>query len=679
MSLPGRKCIAAIGLAFFSFLFGSSVLAFVDGTKTAATVKDDCPGECQDAGGGTCKAGFNKVVTSNPNGFKCESPLVCCKGSGVAGAVSCSDGQSEPKKGLGSMPCGVGQCFEGGQHTYADCMTEADCGNNHGIIDANNQNQAGCPGALKCCRIQKNACNPPGAKPEPNTLRRCTTLAQCKAEGAKVLNNNVAADGTVPDGQMGCGKEYPVCCELQDSATAAMNNIGEPVHGIGGTTGNAASGFSGVKRPRKYQNINSFCFTELECSQKSYPGAWVSGNGCPSKGNIAQGYCKAPEPEYKLQYPIGNVSTINGLRNFISLIFNYGMGLILIVSALFFVYGGLRYIFSAVADDVQVAKTLMVDSAVGLALGLGAYAILANVNFNTLSLRGFDVYMINTLSFYDTLYCNDVKPAPGKSEAMFQDAGTPVAPYDLNISKGYTIKLADTKCGQEYFIEGGDSLSVCAGTDCGGKGVCLNCAAGSNSCQTSSSKEHRCDNSNIGGNVIINGSWADKYMQAYFYCIDSNGIISMDQVGKDDMVDTEIKKGAVSGKVSDYGISLDFGKIEGIAKGCSGKSGILLEHHMDATFLGSNALGKHYYYYINKACSMTINTQEFFDLDIHRGGNWSANSAMATLKTVNAAQYNWLIDYSWTMEEVMKMKTAPVRCDLSLSFPSNWDTLMHAN
>jgi hypothetical protein len=591
--------------------------------------------------------------------LKCnQAGQICCKGMAQveSGGKVCEPGQNTPKQGFGAR-CGANQCRPEGHLWFSDCMSEANCASNRGTTDGGNE--AGCVDGLKCCRMKKNRCH--DEIKDPKKIYLCTGETECTSKG-----------GTPKEKGAGCNVSgsYPQCCEFIDDLESPMPSAGEPLIGLGGSGVGSGRAAPGNRIPRKYRDINAFCFTELECAKESAPENWVKGQGCANKGNTPQGFCKAPAPEYQLQYPLAGVTTISGLKNFIGLIFNYGMGLLLIVSAMFFVYGGLRYLFSAVANDVQVAKTVMTDSLAGLVLGLAAYAILANVNFNTINLRSFDVYMINKLSFYDTIYCKDMKPSAGSAEMKFQDAGTPFAPLNLDITKGYTLSAKQTLCGKEYFIDGGDSLSVCTGSGCGNegaeKGLCLNCASNPVNCRTSSEKEHACFDSHIGGNIIMAGyeratlDAGNRKMQAFVFCVNGTER-TFSQVGDFDIKDKVVSKGIVSGLVSSYAIKFDMGKIKEFKNTCKGKSGLILEHHI------TTGLNGWWYYYVTKSCKFDYNSSELFNFTIASyvtiGGAFDAMSEDIR---------QGIFSDAWTLDEALNADGKPILCNVSMAIPKSF-------
>lgn len=515
---------------------------------------------------------FVSEVSAIPPGAVPPSAL---PGSGSGGttyaSVGCNPGYAYPKAspGLGNGPCATDLCMPNGHLNVAVCVPETVCAGMRGspIKDSSGKLQGwGCDDTkYVCCVAKKNRCN--DSSTEMNKVYVCATESQC----------TTGAGGTIySGGPSGCNDKgaYPVCCELKDSVTDPQPSVGEPFIPLpAGTTG--AGGGYDVKR-RKFVDINAFCHTQEECSKVAGVGNWVSGQGCPKKGNTVQGYCMSPDPDYELQYPIGGVTTINGLKNFIGLIFNYGMGAIIIAAALLFMYGGFRYMFSAVANDIQTAKTIMVDSLAGLALGLGAYAILANINVNTTILRSYKVPMINRIAFINVLYCKDVNPLEGKSEVLFQDAGPPNNPINYDVKKGFTKKVKETECGREYFMDGGDSLSVCRGTQCPKpEETCMSCISGPAvpGCNSTSQHEYKCvDGSKLQIVGKVNATVTPEDVSARLYCVKEQSgkyiIKDSDDISGDAPIKTTVSSaGASSGYIGGYLINdikeadvLDFDK-----------------------------------------------------------------------------------------------------------------------
>ncbi|MBU1033209.1 pilin, partial [Patescibacteria group bacterium] len=202
------------------------------------------------------------------------------------------------------------------------------------------------------------------------------------------------------------------------------------------------------------------CFTQEECATPEYGGsadAFRPGLGC-TKG---QGKCVAPEPIINLSMPIGGVSTVQGFREFVAVIFKYIMGIVATAAAVMFVWGGFRYIFGSAAGGIERAKEIMIDATVGLIIALGAVTILQTINPATLKLNALEVFMINRTKFLASEYCADVK---SEKPIMFAEAGSRPNYTDVNTAK-YEVNQNDARCNQEYYAQGfGEGL--CWGRKC---------------------------------------------------------------------------------------------------------------------------------------------------------------------------------------------------------------------
>ncbi len=506
---------------------------------------------------------------------------------------SCAPGESytKPSPGIGPMPCGANQCRRDGHLYFTACVTQSECGQMRGTTDGGNK--AGCVDQngveLFCCRVQKNRCN--SASTDPNKLFLCTKDAeQCSSGG-----------GTVFGPGYGCGTDFGICCSFPDSPTKAMKIYGENLlpgsvqqrqsGGASASAGSGADAGGSSRAKRAYEDIDAFCFTRKECS--TVEGKFESGKGCPFKGDQEQGYCVAGDPEYKLQNPIFGVSSISGLPNMIGLVFNGAIGILIIVSAIFFIWGAFEYMLSSVVSSIEKSKETMVDSLVGLALGLGAYALLANINPNLLTLSVPKIYVINRISFYHIVYCEDLV----NQNAKLMDAGTPDAPlsYSSQLPKGFTTTIAESKCGREYFIEGGDSMAVCMGKNCPSGGLCINCSNSlSKDCKSQSSIEHGCTDCAFGGNVINNAVFKPKKAFLYLLCSAGDKYL-VEEVAEVNIDPVESQGGFVTNiciKKGDFKINES--KINEFEKKCKGASGSVLGMQMvvyvDAEFSGANAM-----------------------------------------------------------------------------------------
>jgi hypothetical protein len=339
-------------------------------------------------------------------------------------------------------------------------------------------------------------------------------------------------------------------------------------------------------RGRPHVDIDNFCHTRKECSDASGDAKnFKPGFNCPNKGDQSQGYCLAPEPEYELQMPFFGVTKIGGLRNLIAIVFNTGIGILIILSALFFVWGAFKYLLSSTVRSIERTKQIMVDSLMGLALGLGAFALLSNINPNTLVFQELKIYSINRMAFFKVIYCKDLESKP-----KLADAGTPLdfIDYQVAFKKGFDIQPKDAKCGREYYIEGGDSTGVCTGAACEtNKERCLPC--------TLNVKGQKCDKDEKAarygcadiskfqffGEIALGGEYKADEIFVTAYCItQENGqtVISNDDVSDDTNIGTVASlTGSTnsSGSIGSYFIdSIDPDDIKEFDEDCKDDKGV---------------------------------------------------------------------------------------------------------
>lgn len=238
---------------------------------------------------------------------------------------------------------------------------------------------------------------------------------------------------------------------------------------------------SGEPGAAELQQKSAMCFTSEECAKPEYgksTAAFRAGQGCPS----GQGRCVAPEPELTLSFPIGGIKTVQGLRNFIALIFNYLMTIAATAAAVMFVYGGFRYIVGSATENVSRAKEIMLDAAIGLLLTLGAFTILQTVNPATLTLNRLEVFMVNRQRLLSSDMCGDLKLSgsdnkpTGSDKLLFAEAGQ--APNYTDVNKAtFEIEQGETECGAEYYVQGFDAKR-CFGVKCKNGGACVSCKGG---------------------------------------------------------------------------------------------------------------------------------------------------------------------------------------------------------
>jgi hypothetical protein len=96
----------------------------------------------------------------------------------------------------------------------------------------------------------------------------------------------------------------------------------------------------------------------------------------------AQCEAQTAHPIFPIQLgtPIGGVSQVNGLAEYINVAYRYLVSVVLVVAIVMTVYGGFRYLFGASAGSVGAGKEIIRDALIGMLIVLGAYTLLATIN-----------------------------------------------------------------------------------------------------------------------------------------------------------------------------------------------------------------------------------------------------------------------------------------------------------
>ncbi len=168
------------------------------------------------------------------------------------------------------------------------------------------------------------------------------------------------------------------------------------------------------------EDAKTQCIQSSECAQKfpSKPVCMLVGAGSmspekPASVNPQQAASPKEDNSRKLVVPKLNVKipglvfatespvvkcegtlkciSIPFLAQYIAAFFKILLGIGLVATALMIIYGGFLYVLGSTGLQVSDAKKKIVDALVGLAILIGAYLILMNINPQTISLKGIQI------------------------------------------------------------------------------------------------------------------------------------------------------------------------------------------------------------------------------------------------------------------------------------------------
>lgn len=89
----------------------------------------------------------------------------------------------------------------------------------------------------------------------------------------------------------------------------------------------------------------------------------------------------------RLGVPVGGLTEVMGLGDYINVFYRYLAGVSLVVAIVMVVYGGFRYLLGATTGDIARGKEIIRDALLGMVLVLGAYGILNTINPATVNLE----------------------------------------------------------------------------------------------------------------------------------------------------------------------------------------------------------------------------------------------------------------------------------------------------
>lgn len=164
------------------------------------------------------------------------------------------------------------------------------------------------------------------------------------------------------------------------------------------------------------QPTNPVCWPQAECEAVCKTGnCWT---GQADECAPGRGYCLADRTDVELGVNIAGVGRVSDFGSYIALLYNYLIGVIVIVAVVMMMYGGFRWITAGGSPErISEAKKTIASAIIGLMLGLFSYTILNIINPATLELELPRIKRIRPIYFeVDKMRCEDYE-TPAECEA----------------------------------------------------------------------------------------------------------------------------------------------------------------------------------------------------------------------------------------------------------------------
>lgn len=318
----------------------------------------------------------------------------------------------------------------------------------------------------------QNSATPPGP------VQQGTCYCACQ-EGSTIS----ACQGK-PNGFAVRAADQPLTRD-QCAATCAPNAVADKCAGTLAPLASAATPVSSLLS-------DATCFTSAECADQG--GTFEADADCKAGGR-----CIALEPVVKLNTPIGDVTEIQGIAQYIATVYRYLISIVAVVATIMFTYGAFYYLLGTAMPSLKRGRQIMMDAIIGLLLVLASSLILRTINPATMQLNAVKAYLVNTRQFVHTALCKDL-PAQTK----LADAGIrpTLRPYEQIPADAFTFSPARTACGSTYYVQG-STASSCDGSACPKSGeACVSCADSlAPGCSGKASDARVCDRVQFAGTI----------------------------------------------------------------------------------------------------------------------------------------------------------------------------------
>ena len=180
---------------------------------------------------------------------------------------------------------------------------------------------------------------------------------------------------------------------------------------------------------------NPLCWPEDECLKvcKGPDPCW--GTTQPQDCELNRHYCYTDPTDVELAIDIGGVGRVRDIGSYIALLYNYLIGVLVIVAIVMIMYGGFRWITAGGSPErISDAKRTIVGAVVGLLLGLFSYTILNIINPATLNLGLPPIKRVRPIYFEMTpMRCQDYQT---EIECFANE-------YKFNLASNYQNKGCD--------------------------------------------------------------------------------------------------------------------------------------------------------------------------------------------------------------------------------------------
>lgn len=204
------------------------------------------------------------------------------------------------------------------------------------------------------------------------TKPACGNICWCKLAAAS--DNPTGCRAFSLSDQIIAGKNIPMVSG--DECTALCR-------AKGGTVGGFEDALNAQRNPETCGYVPQTGTPSGSATTNDASASPASGATAPPVGSADFGAeCRDVDPLFpvRLGVAIGGVDAVNGLTEYVNVVYRYLTAIVLVVTIVMITYGGFRYLLSATALGVSDGKDIIKNGIIGMVLVLSSYVILNTIN-----------------------------------------------------------------------------------------------------------------------------------------------------------------------------------------------------------------------------------------------------------------------------------------------------------
>src|SRR3989338_2036582 len=200
----------------------------------------------------------------------------------------------------------------------------------------------------------------------------------------------------------------------------------------------AATAVAAATQPTEGKKV----WTKTECESVNRASGdpahlWIPPTANPTA--VEGNFCFMKQLPTNLQIHIGDTYVVDGVHNYINIVYKYGLGLGIIIMIITIMFSGIQWMVSGMVDKINDAKQRIMNASLGLLLLFGASTLLNTINPQLINLRTPPIHAVRPELF-------DLEKTGKRCDPGIADS---CAKYGAKFKCKPTDYYAHSKCQQQ--------------------------------------------------------------------------------------------------------------------------------------------------------------------------------------------------------------------------------------